>query len=184
MDKTLSNALRRKSELERELEEINIFIRLHSKFSAIQSPLVMSDSVDAVIIKGNASTSPAEESSARKRGRPADFVELMKAVLMEAGRPLSRPDFVVELERRGVEIPSEDKPRYLGTILWRNRRIFRNLLNHGYWLASIPYPPAGYDPATDTEAQRVLDMEGAIIEPPPSEDGANYAAVGDDDDDR
>jgi len=39
-----------------------------------------------------------------------------------------------EVEKRGIEIPSTDKQRYLGTILWRHRDRFVNIEGKGYWL--------------------------------------------------
>jgi hypothetical protein len=36
-------------------------------------------------------------------------------------------------------IPSDDKPRYLGTILWRNSDTFESV-DGGYWLKGVPLP--------------------------------------------
>lgn len=78
---------------------------------------------------------------------------------------MNRPELVDELEKRGHDIPSDDKPRYRGTILWRNRRRFRNLPGFVYWLIGEPYHPANYDPDHDTSDQRALDTEVDIIGP-------------------
>jgi len=78
----------------------------------------------------------------RPRGRPADFAEIMEVILKEIGRPLHRGELVEEVERRGHMIPSRDKPRYLGTILWRREDKFVSVENRGYWLKWVALPPA------------------------------------------
>jgi hypothetical protein len=161
-DHAIANALRRRIVLQNEIEEIDLFVRLHQKFSGSTNP--EREVIDAE--RRPAIDAPVDIERGRKRGRPADFADQMELVLTEVNRPLSRPEMVEELERRGVDIPSEDKPRYLGTILWRHRDRFRNLQNFGYWVRSIPYPKAGYDPATDTESDRLLDEEPISVERP------------------
>lgn len=44
------------------------------------------------------------------------------------------------LQSDGISIPSEDKARYLGTILWRKSAIFENLEGKGYWLRNQKIP--------------------------------------------
>jgi hypothetical protein len=70
------------------------------------------------------------------------------------------------MEKRDVTLPSEDKPRYVGTILWRNSDRFRNLPEFGYWLKERPWPAAGYDPATDDPLDALLDTNVEDIAPP------------------
>jgi hypothetical protein len=54
-------------------------------------------------------------------------------------------------------MPGDDKPRYIGTIMWRHKDRFVNLKGHGYWVADEPYEPAGYDP--EKARQDNEDME-------------------------
>ena len=77
----------------------------------------------------------------RPRGRPADFARIMETILKDVRRPLQRGEFVEEVEKRGHMIPSEDKPRYLGTILWRRDDLFESVDGRGYWLKGITVPP-------------------------------------------
>ena len=164
MDKAVENALRRKAILQKEIEEIDFFLELHKKYG---------ENVEQTVSTAVASPQESKpvEKTARLRGRPDDFADWMEQILREAGHPLNRPAFVEALERRGHEVPSDDKPRYLGTILWRHRKRFRNLPKFGYWLIGESYPPAGYDPEADTEADRLLDEEAEFVERPHTEDG-------------
>lgn len=83
------------------------------------------------------STAPARartQFKTKQRGRPADFANIMERVLADVGKPMQRGKLVEAVEGRGVEIPADDKARYLGTILWRHKDRFVNIPNLGYWL--------------------------------------------------
>jgi hypothetical protein len=168
MDQAIRHALQRKRELEvrkeevdKEIGEIDLFINLHRKFSGTEQE--RSD----IFVEHPEPARPDATVPApgRKRGRPADFAEIMERVIMDVGRPLSRNDMVEEIEKR-IEIPSDDKPRYLGTILWRHRDRFYNLPRFGYWLAARPYAPAGYSPANTDELAKeflaTLDHDASV----------------------
>lgn len=55
---------------------------------------------------------------------------------------------------------SKDKPRYVGTILWRLSEQFVNLEGKGYWLRDQPY--AGHDPAAVGELSKKLEADGTF----------------------
>jgi hypothetical protein len=88
-------------------------------------------------------------------------------VIRAAGRPLTRSDLVKGLEERGLTLDSKDKPRYVGTILWRLRDQFENLEGHGYWLKGEPYAPANYpdQPQNAPLPPVVASREPVRIEP-------------------
>ena len=52
---------------------------------------------------------------------------------------MQRGELVDAVEKAGMPIISDDKPRYLGTILWRNGDRFVNRAD-GYWLKHEPIP--------------------------------------------
>lgn len=139
MDQVLSKALKRRLELENELAKLDQFIDMYRELEGTNR--------EAVDTGGN---SPAVNMVAaalrgdqmiRPRGRPADFANIMETILKDEGRPMQRGDFVIEVEKRGHLIPSEDKPRYLGTILWRREDKFQSVEGRGYWLKDVPVPP-------------------------------------------
>jgi hypothetical protein len=58
-----------------------------------------------------------------------------------------RGELVDEMERRGVAIPSADKQRYVGTILWRQAQKFEHV-GDGYWLRGRALPNFSLLPPT------------------------------------
>lgn len=133
MASAIHNALKRKKELERELAEIHRFLSMYDQFSG--SP--------AAGIKASRSqpATPDESGDASEAGntgrlKPAALAQLMEEILDETGKPMQRYELVAAVEARGFKIESEDKPRYLGTILWRHRDRFVNISGQGYTLAT------------------------------------------------
>jgi hypothetical protein len=144
MDPILAKALNKKLELEKELAKLDQFIQMYRELERTNR--------EAVDIGGNSQSADAEppnplqaisESAGmiRPRGRPADFARIMETILKDAGHPMQRGQLVEEVERRGHSIPSEDKPRYLGTILWRREDLFVSVEGRGYWLKDVELPP-------------------------------------------
>lgn len=131
MDRTRANALKKREELTRELEEINRFLAMYEQFSDRTKPET-----------GDTPSTQVRSRRATHKGRkkklgPADFVEVMERIIRDEGRPMQRAELAEAIERRGLNIPSKDKPRYLGTILWRNNKVFVNIVGKGYFLVSL-----------------------------------------------
>ena len=55
-------------------------------------------------------------------------------MIRDAGHPLTRGEIAERFALRDVALPGEDKPRYIGTIMWRNKAKFINIEGRGYWL--------------------------------------------------
>jgi hypothetical protein len=139
MNDIVSNALKEKKELQRRLAEIEQFLRLYREFSG-------ADQADrpAVNSADKSTRSVANEPTHRpfRRG-PKAVVEVSAAILQDLGHPLTRGELVAELEERRVGLVGKDKEsraRYVGTILWRNRKLFENIEGKGYWLRDVPIP--------------------------------------------
>lgn len=77
---------------------------------------------------------------------PKEIAELMERVIRERGEPMSRGEIVEALERRDVEIPAQDKARYVGTLAWRKKGTFMNIEGRGYWLRNAGIPKLSGDP--------------------------------------
>lgn len=132
MSDALNNALKRKEELLKELAVIEQFLALHAQFAARTNQEETKPSPQ--VVHRESATFPLKQ-----RGRPADFAAIMERILLDVGRPLNRSEMVEEIENRGVGIPSEDKPRYVGTILWRYSEKFDHA-DDGYWLKGRDRP--------------------------------------------
>lgn len=164
MDDVLSKALKRKKILQDELEELVRFIDTYQRLlrtdgekkEPIQDVNTEHKSVpDSVIVR-------------KRHGRPVQFARIVEGVLKDANRPLNRAALVTEIEKRGAEIPSGDKARYIGTIIWRERDKFVHIVDHGYWLKYTALPEIGYDPSRfgpmlEGAANVRLDNPGAAL---------------------
>lgn len=139
MEDAVKRALRRKRELEQELAEIELFLKVYARFSD-RTNIETGDSPDINAARQGEAAETTYRILARplrRRANPAEFAEMAARIIRDERRPLSRTELVEALEKREVELPSQDKPRYLGTILWRNRDRFINIPNKGYYLAEL-----------------------------------------------
>ncbi|MCW5716187.1 MAG: hypothetical protein KIT43_16870 [Bauldia sp.] len=125
MGSAIQNALKRKQELQRELEEIDIFISVHNRFATDEK----AGGGQAGLARKRARTDVVRSP---RTSRPAGFANLVDQILGEVGRPMTRAELVAAIEARGVSIPSGDKQRYLGTILWRRQDLFSHVDGVGY----------------------------------------------------
>ncbi|RWN17325.1 MAG: hypothetical protein EOR94_20780 [Mesorhizobium sp.] len=136
MDRAYANALKRKQEIEAELAKIDSFLEMYRQFSGPeqeQTEPAVNDSSGT----GNEETMNPRSS---RRLRPPEIADLAERVIRGAGHPLTRAEIVSRLESAGIELHSEDKPRYLGTILWREKARFVNVSGQGYIMADMVTP--------------------------------------------
>lgn len=149
MDPLRDKVLKRKEELLKELNEIELFLKLHRKFSEEHTPndrtrprdanhlTDMLNREPAVVLLG-----PANTPSQRSALNPMKFALLAEAAIRKVGRPMSRAEVVEAIESRGAVIPSSDKARYIGTIMWRRKDKFVHLESSGYLLREMMSPSA------------------------------------------
>lgn len=136
MSEDITKALNRRAELLKELEDIDRLIELYERYIG---PVAGSE--ERV---GNTSESIRtrhRRRPTRKTGAAAAIAKAAEATLWQHRRPIQRGELAELIENSGTEIPSEDKPRYLGTVLWRRQDLFENIEGQGYILRNDP--PAG-----------------------------------------
>lgn len=124
MDDAIAKALKRREELAAEIEKIDRYVALHRELFGTESEQTEPEkAVD-------------KDVNRRRRGavRPSDVADAAERILAAAGRPMARGELAEALTAAGIELAGEDKPRYLGTILWRHRDRFENIEGEGYWL--------------------------------------------------
>ena len=126
-------AIYRRDALQAELAEIAQFISLFEKLFGPDPDQVLGarDAVNSI--------SP-DDREIRKRNNPKIIADLAEKALVSSNRPMQRGELVDAIERMGVPIQSDDKPRYIGTILWRNLDRFENIEGRGYWLKGRHLP--------------------------------------------
>ncbi|UCI10471.1 hypothetical protein [Mesorhizobium sp. B1-1-8] len=151
MDRAYANALKRKQELEFELARIDSFLDMYRQFGGPEGEQI------EPLVKESSGTGNKETLSPRqsRRLRPPEIADLAERVIRGAGHPLTRAEIVARLESAGIELHSEDKPRYIGTILWREKERFTNIAGQGYVMADMATPEGNVrdliDRATDEE---------------------------------
>lgn len=148
VDETYRKALRRLQELRNEINELETFIHLYRKISSTKSvqaeldwpgslgagPMIKVEPAPEIVTVLEQEGFPQESRTRRRRGTPSEIARIAERVLLDEKRPLNRRQLVDALEARNVEIPSEDKARYLGTVLWRNQEVFEHIEGRGYWV--------------------------------------------------
>ena len=144
MEDVLIKALKRKKELQSELAELDQFIETYRRLSGEREAQARLD-----LRPGTATGASLSVPTLRRRWVPQDFADIAERILTKAGKPLNRYQLVDAIEQEGVVIPSTDKPRFVGTILWRQKDRFVNLKDFGYWLKDRPCGFARYAPGSD-----------------------------------
>lgn len=131
MSDKLQEARDRRRKLLEEIDLIDQFIGLHER------------------LFGDASKAPIENVSStqtqepitpriRRRNNPSQIADRAEAVIRAVGHPVQRGELVKRIESDGLPIHSDDKAKYIGTVLWRESDRFENIEGEGYWLKGIP----------------------------------------------
>lgn len=129
-------AIARREMLRNELHDIEQFIELFEKyFGSNYSSIEQSNEASLASCSRGVDDAPN-----KRRNNPKVIADLAEKAIESAGRPLQRGELVDIIEGMGVPIHSEDKPRYIGTILWRNEDRFENIEGKGYWLKARKIP--------------------------------------------
>jgi hypothetical protein len=142
MSTPLENAKKRLVALRREVEEIERFVAMYDAFSdepdiKTTRPRVRHEgNSEEFIHRQSGTVDSGENSSSEERlgPTPTHLAKIMEDLIRSVGRPMTRGELVRALEVRDIMIPAQDKARYLGTIVWRNKARFINIKGRGYWL--------------------------------------------------
>lgn len=125
----LSKLLKRRDELRMESEALDRLIATYRDLALLEKEKEV-DQLELGI--GNRS----------RRARSAYVAEMMAAarrIILTEGRPLTRSDLLSRLEAEGYVIDGKDKPKVLGTNLWRSGQ-FEHVDKLGYWPKDTPLP--------------------------------------------
>jgi hypothetical protein len=142
----LQNALARRERLLQELERLDAFIELYHELSRNRSA---DNGVDIVVSTGDGRRAYVQAKSYQRvmhRVRPKSLAPIVREILVERGRPMTRTQLTEALKARGLNMPSADEARYLGTVLWRHRDEFVNIDGEGYWPRDLLCVEVGYIP--------------------------------------
>lgn len=136
------NAVKRRKELQAEINEIDQFLEMWKRYAgagststnagngATHAELPRTDAAGAVV-----------ERFQRKKHLP-----VLRTMMLQKGRPMARGEILKALEGRNIEVGGKDKGRNLGVVLWTARDQFVNISGEGYWLKDVPCPSVNYVP--------------------------------------
>lgn len=130
MNEAIKVALKRRQELMRELELVDRFIAAYE---------ALYGSVDA---------QPAEAPSLSgvSTGKPIgpdEVADIAEELIRQNGAPMTRAQLSAAFDELGYILPSAQKTRYIGTILWRHKGRFINVYRKGYTIPSLQTPAPG-----------------------------------------
>lgn len=144
----INSFAQRAEEMKRELAKLDAWIAQWHEFAISVTEAGDSASI-AMTVEQPGTESAAEPKRRRAVGNPKkeDVAEAAWQIIRERGEPVSRADLFKALAERGIVISSESDPEMvLSTMLWRMRDRIARLKTGGYWIAELPYEPAGFDP--------------------------------------
>lgn len=127
--KAITNAKRRKKELEKELAEIDQFLELAGKFS---DPLF------------SETPSPSGGGTPVSNSKPGELVAASHKAIKANGKPMNRSELLNALTDVGIIVSGKDPANTLGTTLSRASEKIIHLKSFGYWIVDEDYPIAGY----------------------------------------
>ncbi|MER9865101.1 hypothetical protein [Mesorhizobium sp. M0185] len=160
-DKALDNAkalkIKALSEIERLEGEARVWrdrIAMADQFIDQWNAFASGEAVNPVDSVSAEENKPAPSTAKRnviRNSKKEDVAEAARAIIRDRNEPVSRTDLFKALTERGLTIAGTDPEMVLSTMLWRMRDRVARLKGGGYWLADIPYEPAGYSPETSTD---------------------------------
>lgn len=138
MGTPLENARKKLATLREEIAGVERFIEMYTIFS--------DEGVAKTSERGHSEETypqppkPVNNSVKELRSGPTprELADMTERLIRDVGRPMTRGEIVDALLMRDVEIPAQDKKRYVGTIVWRNKSRFQNIEGLGYWLRGEP----------------------------------------------
>jgi hypothetical protein len=101
--------------------------------------------------------SPPPTPAPPKNPDKADVGKVAKTIIYELRRPVPRTELFKALAERGVILHGKDPEMVLSTMLWRMKEEFIRLPGHGYWIRSLRWPAAKYEPG-DSPPADIEDM--------------------------
>jgi hypothetical protein len=159
MSIAVQRALQRKSDLEKELQEIETFLSLYQRYGGGDETSIRTAALD-----GDAKAAPARagvKTLSRKvkaRRRPANaagrksFVENCVDLLVQKGHPMTGRELWTMFNESGLKAGKRNDLNNFAVKLSQARGRFVNIKGAGYWPASVPCPAVGYEPETGTAA--------------------------------
>jgi hypothetical protein len=172
MSIAVQRALQRKSDLEKELQEIETFLALYQRYGGVDdaSSRAAGEGLDHGFDDGKAAKPSARagvKSASRKaksRRRPSgngsgrkSFVENCVDLLVQTGHPMTGRELWTMFNETGLKAGKRNDLNNFAVKLSQARGRFVNIKGAGYWPASVPCPAVGYEPTTSASVASAPD---------------------------
>ncbi len=153
-DEAVQRALRRRRELEEEIEQIDLFLSLYERFTGRPAAVRKPSFSEPQESQESQDSRSAEERQSGKmddtmRGggmTQKDFADLARELLLEIGQPVNGPALLRKFHERGRRIGGSDEMKNLTTKVWRARDKIIKIPGAGYWPVDVPCPAVSYVP--------------------------------------
>lgn len=126
----LSKLLKRREELRVESEALENLIQTYTSLSHLKASQAEAPQLDLW---------KARHSSKARSAYVAEMLAEARRIIISEGRPMTRSEIVRRLEEAGFIIEGRDKPKVLGTNIWRSKK-FEAVEGKGYWPIDIARP--------------------------------------------
>ena len=133
----------RKARLTAELEMIDQYLALHAKLFPSAKLANVSGPVRIHV----------ERPTRPQKNDPAEVAKRAEELIRAHGKPIQRGELVRRIEASGMPLHTNDKGKYIGTILWRQRNKFVNVEGQGYWIVGLPVESTQMDFTPDSLVQ-------------------------------
>lgn len=156
----VQRALQRKSDLEKELREIETFLSLYERYGGqAADPAASAEAVRHVASAPARSgvKTPSRKSKAARRstngsangnGRKS-FADNCFDLLVQKGHPMTGRELWTMFNQSGLKAGKRNDLNNFAVKLSQARSRFVNIKGVGYWPASVPCPAVGYDPTAE-----------------------------------
>jgi hypothetical protein len=132
MSDMIDKANERRSALIAELKELESFIAMYRRLEGDW------DARPRERKATNAARNKRAHSGRRQGSSSEVIVAAIRDIIREEGAPMNRSELVDALEFRGVPVGGIDKPRNIGTIVWRSKMF--DSTDTGYWPKGVAPP--------------------------------------------
>lgn len=155
MSIAVQRALQRKSDLEKELQEIETFLALYQRYGGADETSAMprQNDGDAKATRAPRAGVKTLSRKTKARHRPANaavrksFVENCVDLLVQKGHPMTGRELWTMFNESGLKSGKRNDLNNFAVKLSQARGRFVNIKGAGYWPASVPCPAVGYEPA-------------------------------------
>jgi hypothetical protein len=151
IDDAVARAMAREAELQKELDELRVFLAVYRKLYG--QPSRETPAPNSVASDLPESTHPTDSSvhhaatSLPPQGiRQVEFMPFVRGIILEHGRPMQQHEILKAFKNKGRHVGGANELENLKSKLWRARDQIINIGGSGYWPIDVECPEVSYLP--------------------------------------